>query len=98
MKKLGPFGQPEKEKPRKSENLRGLFRHFWRRRRITALAKFTDQPRHNPGVGLDHFRQLDDGQRQAQITDQFALSRSITIACKRWPVRRLNCLRHKEHW
>lgn len=28
-----PCGQPEKEKPRKSENLRGLFRHFWRRRR-----------------------------------------------------------------
>nr|WP_232441419.1 hypothetical protein [Burkholderia ubonensis] len=98
MKKLGPFGQPEKEKPRNVRKLAGLVPPFLAETAITALAKFTDQPRHNPGVGLDHFRQLDDGQRQAQITDQFALSRSITIACKRWPVRRLNCLRHKEHW
>lgn len=28
-----PIARPKKEKPRKSENLRGLFRHCWRRRR-----------------------------------------------------------------
>lgn len=28
-----PNARPKKEKPRKSENLRGLFRHCWRRRR-----------------------------------------------------------------